>query len=93
MCKNHPSKLKLGEFIDSTCQHGLNGNTPAGKLWLGLVFGWNEKKMIEILEKVKPPEKYDYSNLTTEELRTLEAILLKAKRVTDNSIQFIVTGI
>lgn len=91
--KNHPSKLRLREFLNSMCQHGLNGNTPAGKLWLALVFGWNEKKMFEILKNVKPPEKYDYSNLTTEELRTLKAILSKAKKVTDNSITFIGNGV
>lgn len=93
MRKNHPSKLKLKEFINKMCEHGLNGNIPAGKLWLALTFGWNEKKMIEISENVKPPEKYDYSNLTTEELRTLKAILSKAKKVTDNSITFIGNGV
>jgi hypothetical protein len=82
--KNHPSKLKLNELINSMCQHGLNGNIPAGKLWLALMFGWNEKKLIEISENVKPPDKFDYSNLTVEELRTLKAILSKAKKVTDN---------
>ena len=45
VCKNHPSKLKLSEFLNSLCQHGLNGNISAGKLWLALIFGWNEKKM------------------------------------------------
>jgi hypothetical protein len=83
-CKNHPSKLKLNEFINSMCQHGLNGNVPAGKLWLAITFGWNEKKMIEISKNVNPPDKFDYSNLTVEELRTLKAILSKAKKVTDN---------
>jgi len=48
VCKNHPSKLKLSEFLNSMCQHALNGNIPAGKLWLALVFGWNEKKEQEI---------------------------------------------
>ena len=43
--KNHPSKLKLSVFLNSLCQHGVNGNIPAGRLWLALVFGWNEKKM------------------------------------------------
>jgi hypothetical protein len=93
VCKNHPSKLKLSEFLNSMCQHGLNGNIPAGKLWLALVFGWNEKKMYEILNNIKTTDKYDYSNLTAEELRTLEAILLKAKKDTDNSITFIVKGV
>ena len=83
-CKNHPSKLKLNEFINKMCEHGLNGNVPAGKLWLAITFGWNEKKMIEISGNVKPPDKYDYSNLTVEELRTLQTILSKAKKVTDN---------
>ncbi len=45
VCKNHPSKLQLSEFLNSLCQHALNGNIPAGKLWLALMFGWNEKKM------------------------------------------------
>jgi hypothetical protein len=66
------------------CEHGLNGNIPAGKLWLALAFGWNEKKMFEILKTVKPPDKFDYSNFTVEELRTLQTILSKAKKVTDN---------
>ena len=52
VCKNHPSKLKLSEFINSLCKHGLNGNIPAGKLWLALAFGWNEKKMFEIISNV-----------------------------------------
>jgi hypothetical protein len=56
------------------------------------VFGWNEKKMFEILKNFKSPDKYDYSNLTTEELRTLEALLSKAEKVTDNSIQFVFTA-
>jgi hypothetical protein len=90
-CKNHPSKLKLNEFLNSMCQHGLDGNIPAGKLWLALIFGWNEKKMYEILNNFKTGDKYDYSSLTAEELRTLEAILSKAKKVTDNSIQLIVS--
>jgi len=92
ICKNHPSKLKLSEFINSLCHHGLNGNIPAGKLWLALVFRWNEKKMFEILNNVKPPDRYDYSNLTKEELETLETILLKAEKVTEQPIQFIVSG-
>lgn len=92
VCKNHPSKLKLNEFLNSMCQHGLNGNIPAGKLWLSLVFGWNEKRMFEILKNFKSPDKYDYSSLTAEELRTLETILSKAEKVTDNSIQFVFTG-
>ena len=91
-CKNHPSKLKLSEFINSMCQHGLDGNIPAGKLWLALMFGWNEKRRFEILKNVKPPDKYDYSNLTDEELKTLETILLKAERVTEKPIQFILNG-
>lgn len=90
-CKNHPSKLKLNEFLNKMCEHGLDGNIPAGKLWLALMFGWNEKKMFEILKNVKPSDNYDYSSLTTEELRTLEAILSKAKKVTDNSIKLIVS--
>ena len=57
------------------------------------MMGWNEKKMFEILKNVKPSEKYDYSNLTTEELRWLEAILLKAKKDTNNSITFIVNEV
>jgi hypothetical protein len=36
---------------------------------------------------IKTPDKYDYSNLTAEEFRTLEAILSKAEKVTDNSIR------
>jgi hypothetical protein len=53
-------------------------------------FGWNEKKIFEILKNVKATDRYDYSSLTTEELRTLEALLSKAKKVTDNSIQFLI---
>jgi hypothetical protein len=91
--KNHPSKLKLSEFLNSMCEHGLNGNIPAGRLWLALTFGWNEKKRFEILKNVKPPDKYDYSNLTDEELKTLETILLKAEKVTEKPIQFVFTGV
>jgi len=91
-CKNHPSKLKLNEFLNKMCEHGLDGNIPAGKLWLALMFGWNEKRRFEILKNVKPPDKYDYSNLTDEELRTLETILLKAEKVTEKPIQFILDG-
>lgn len=67
MCKNHPSKLKLSEFLNSMCQHGLNGNIPAGKLWLALMFGWNEKKML-LNEKDSP---MDYN----EEFRQIAEIL------------------
>jgi hypothetical protein len=63
-CKNHPSKLKLNEFINSMCQHGLNGNIPAGKLWLALTFGWNEKKMFEILKNVTVKSKISIQDLT-----------------------------
>ena len=93
VCKNHPSKLNLNEFLNSMCQHGLNGNVPAGKLWLALAFGWNEKKMSEILKNVKPFDQYDYSNLTAKELRTLETLLTKAEKTTDSSITFILNGV
>jgi hypothetical protein len=63
-CKNHPSKLKLNEFINSMCQHGLNGNIPAGKLWLALMFGWNEKKMFEIFNNVTLIPKISMQDLT-----------------------------
>jgi hypothetical protein len=56
-------------------------------------FGWNEKKIFEILKNVKATDRYDYSSLTTEELRTLEALLSKAKKVTDNSIQFVINPV
>lgn len=61
--KNHPSKLKFNEFLNSMCQHGLNGNIPAGKLWLALVFGWNEKKMFEIFNNVNLQPKVSMHDL------------------------------
>ncbi len=64
VCKNHPSKLKLIEFINSMCQHGLDGNIPAGKLWLALAFGWNEKKMFEIFNNVTLMPKISMQDLT-----------------------------
>ena len=36
---------------------------------------------------IKSPDKFDYSNLKVEELRTLDAILSKSEKVTDNSIR------
>jgi hypothetical protein len=63
VCKNHPSKLNLSEFLNSMCQHGLNGNIPAGKLWLALVFGWNEKKMFEIFNNVTLQPKISIQDL------------------------------
>ena len=62
-CKNHPSKLKLNEFLNSMCQYGLKGNIPAGKLWLALVFGWNEKKFLEIFNNVTIQPKLSMENL------------------------------
>jgi SOS-response transcriptional repressor LexA len=89
ICKNHPSKLKLSEFLNSMCQYGMKGNIPAGKLWLALAFGWTEKKMFEIFDRLKEPDKYDYSKLTDEELKTVIDILSKAKKETDNSINIV----
>ena len=109
VCKNHPSKLKLNELINKMCEHGLNGNIPAGRLWLAFMFGWNEKKVSlyepegpmdygekltqigEILrQRFNPPDKYNYSNLTAEELRILEKILNKVEKATDNTKQKVV---
>ena len=45
------------------------------------------------MKNVKPPDKYDYSNLTDEELKTLETILLKAEKVTEKPIQFVFKGV
>ena len=67
VCQNHPSKLKLNEFLDSLCQHGLDGNIPACKLWLGLVFGWNERK-VPLTDKEEPV-------YHAEELRQIAEIL------------------
>jgi hypothetical protein len=64
VCKNHPSKFKFSEFLNSMCQHGLNGNIPAGKLWLALMFGWKEKKMFEIFNNVTVKSKISMQDLT-----------------------------
>ena len=45
ICKNHSSKLRLSEFVGKMCLYGLDGNIPAGKLWLALAFGWSDKKI------------------------------------------------
>ena len=71
-CKNHPSKLRLGEFLNGLCDHGMKGNIPAGKLWLALVFGWNERQMIEVLTNPGESSTYDYSILSDEDLNTLD---------------------
>jgi hypothetical protein len=78
-CKNHPSKLKLSEFVNSMCQHGLDGNIPAGKLWLALVFGWNEKKMVEILNNVTLKPKLSIQDLrdSYEKIKKAEGVKLK----------------
>ncbi len=79
-CDNHPSRLKLGEFINSMCQLGLAGNIPAAKLWLALAFGWHEKTKIEIKKDPGNKSKFDYSILSVQELKTLEALLTKIER-------------
>ena len=67
-CKNHPSKLKLNEFLNSMCQHGLDGNIPAGRLWLALTFGWSEKKIL--LSDRDTPNR-------VEELKAIAEILMR----------------
>jgi hypothetical protein len=93
MAQRHPSRLKFNEFLNSMCEYGLKGHIPAGKLWLALVFGWSEKKKFEIKEDIKTSNRYDYSKLSTEELRTLQKILTKIEQPDDQSIQFVVKGV
>ncbi len=71
VCKNHPSKLRLSEFLNSMCHHGLKGNIPAGKLWLALMFGWNENKMFEIFNNVTVQPKLSMQDLI-ESIESLE---------------------
>ena len=92
-CKNHPSKLRLSEFLNGICEYGMKGNIPAGKLWLALAFGWNEKKMVEVLANIGESDKYDYTSLSSEELNTLEGLLSKAERKTDSSITFVINPV
>ena len=78
--ENHPSRLKLGEFLNRMCQLGIMGNVPAGKLWLALTFGWSEKQRIEIKDDPVDKNKYDYSKLTDQELNTLESLIKKIEQ-------------
>jgi len=45
------------------------GNAAEAKLWLQYIEGWTEKKDIEAAIKTLPGKKYDYANLTKEELK------------------------
>ena len=92
-CKNHPSKLRLGEFLNSLCGQGIKGNVPAGKLWLALAFGWSEKKMVEVLTGLKDVDKYDYSSLSPDEIDTLTDLLSKAEKKTITPFTFIINPV